>query len=189
MPISTYDEEMTVVAAGRPDIQKLIKMGMLKPEDIDPETGQRRGPQSKYVFLNRREKNRETGKYEMIKLKSNMGHVENPDCKGWRIGLTPEKYWKMLEEQHHNHEFRGRKDMYAPELTNEEATLFSEWLDKHLELVADKDKEDIPKHVIVRQKAKKLEKDKEEVKKADVEEKRKPGRPKKEDSSPDAKDE
>jgi len=157
MPISAYDEEKQV-AGGRPDIQKLIKMGMLKPEDIDPITGQRKGAQSKYVIQTQRVKNPETGKYEMIELKVNIGHVENPDCKGWRIGLTPEKYWKMLEEQHHNHTFRNRKDTYAPELTAEEANLFSKWLDDNIEVVEDKEDDEVPKHPVVRAKSKAIKK-------------------------------
>ena len=181
MSITAFEEEKTISAAGRPDIQKLIKMGMLKPSDIDEKTGQRRAPTSKYIIQTVREKNRETGKYEEVKKIVHMGHVENPDCKGWRIGLTPEKYWKMLEEQHHNHEFRGRKDSYAPELTSEETDLFSKWLDDNMELVEDKEKEDVPKHPVVRSKVKQKARKEAEKKEPKL------GRPKKE--SPSSSDE
>jgi len=144
--------DLEVVAAGRPDIQKLIRAGALKPMDIDPETGFRKQPTAKFDLVNKRVKDRETGKTEMRQIRDYRGHVENPDCPGWRIGLTPEKYWEMLLMEADGH-LRGRKGAFAPELTDTEVTSFEEWLSKKFvedEAMTDRDTEDMPKHPVVR---------------------------------------
>lgn len=155
---------MEIVAAGKPDIQKLIRMGVVDPKDIDPKTGLKRGVKSKYRLVKKRRKNSETGKYEMVELKENYGHVEDEEFKGWRVGLSPEKYWKLLEKQHFNRTYRNRKDNCVPLLTEGEATLFSEWLDDNTSLVEDKEPEEVPVDPIVKRKRKAIDKKKEEKK-------------------------
>ena len=113
-------------AAGRPDFQKLIQLGVIQMGPDGWPVGNAKNPVvgEKTIIV------RVEGVKVKTKIPVNGGHAKNVDNTVWRAGLTPEKYHAKILKEAEIRSITGKKVKAAPELQVEEAQDYLRWLEE-----------------------------------------------------------